>query len=333
MRRLVPFALMLALLLPLQPAHAQAPAAAATAPDAAWQAWVERFAATVGRETQRMGQVMAALQPIQADLGSRAKMQAHLPKVQALVAGIKADLARSTTELAALRASAPPSPPGLPLSAEQIIADAQRQNKAAVQMMAAAQQLFAAAAAGDVATVNRIAPTLATSGVLLVDNQAAIYRTRRDVMAGNTTVRAAMGLMATLYDAMADTMRIAVYGAPPFQADLAIPRRNLVTLAANARNWAATGEAEVARQLATLDAASQSRPTAAEVTKIAEFRQAYAAYAQLFMVGRDLSAEITAIHGKLGKGAADAASARQSLPRLITMEQQALGAMQSVNAR
>lgn len=330
MRRLVPFALALALLLPPALAHAQTAAPAAAVPDAAWQAWVDRFAAIVGRETQRMSQVMAALQPMQADLGSRAKMQAHLPKVQALVAGIKADLARSATELAALRASAPPSPPGLPLSTEQVIADAQRQNKAALQLVTAAQQLFAAAAVGDVATVNRLMPALADSGILLVDNQAGIYRTRRDIMADNPTVRAAMGLMATLYGAMGDTMRIGVYGAPPFRADLAIPRRNLVTLAANARNWAATGEAEVAKQVAILDTL---QPTPAEASQIAEIRRAYAAYARLFAVGRDLSVEITAIHGKLGKGPADAASARQGLPRLIAMEQQALAAMQSVSAR
>lgn len=250
-----------------------------------------------------------------------------------MMAGIKAELTRSNAELAALRATAPPPSPGLPLSVEQVIGDAQRQNKAALQMVTTAQQLFTAAAAGDATTVNRLLPALADGSVLLIDNQATIYRTRRDVMAGNPMVRAAMGLMATLYGTMADTTRIAIYGAPPFQADLAIPRRNLVTLAGNARNWASSGDAEVARLLAMLDAAPQLPPSSAEAAQIAEMRRVIGVYSQLFKLGLDLSVEINVIHNKLGKGPADAASARQGVQRLIAFELQALAVMQSVKDR
>lgn len=311
--------------------YAQTPPAAAAASDTAWQAWVQRFADNLAQSNQRVSEALAKLRPIQADLGSPVKMKAHLPAVRGLLAVVKADLNRSRAELVALAASAPPLPPGIPLSSEKIASDALSQADAALRLISTMDQAMAAAAVGDRPTLRRLLPDVVGGGVLLVDNQAAIYRARRDAFTKFPAPRATMGLMASFYAAMAETMRIAVYGQPPFNADLGIPIRNLATLAQAARTWSDVGDAEANRELAMFVAMLPAPAAPADAARIEEMKKIYAGYGQVFSFGRALSDQISAIHGNMGKGR-DAAAAVAGLTQLTAMEQQVVTMMQSVQA-
>ena len=305
------------------PVGAQAAQSSAEARDAGWSAWAERVVAISTRDNQRLAEILPKLNAAMKSLATPEQANAQLPVIQAIGASMRADLARNKAELISLRASAPPPPTGFSVTPEQVVSDALKQNESASALLDSMDSLMKAAVVRDVATIQKMLPRMAASSFLIVDNQAAIYRGRRDAMAGSPVDFAAMGLMATLYGAMGDLLRISIHSAPPMLADTSIPRANLTVHAGNARSLAEAGQSELAERRAILAEASKAKLSAADAAMLARAKGLTEGYASVFDFGMELAGEIKVIDAELGKGAPTPAAARQGLSRIVAMEQKA----------
>lgn len=338
-------ALGFALLFFVQPAHAQAPAAdtdvvaAQTAQQdpamVAWLAWYRGLAAIMARDVERMGKVAEEMKAMQPHLASPAKAKSLAPRLKVIAANAKADLVRSATELAALRTSAPPTPPGMPVSIDETIGDALRLNREGQRMLDTNLKLLTAVSAGDVPTMRRLLPAAAEATMTLFDSRGALFAARSRMVSDDPAGRLAMLLMSTLYSAMADTMRIAIFAPPPFNADVSVPRSNLVQIAKNARKIADAGSIRITSELAEIDnVASRPDLSPANAAMLARLREVKQGYGSLFGLAGELAIALGMVNSKLGvNSAADAAMAKQSMTRLADFELQATSIMQKLITR
>jgi hypothetical protein len=306
-------------------AQGAAPAAPQTPPR------VEESLAFIGQLGEVLNVQVAGMKklldakPLFDSLTSPARVKAAAPKLRAVMAEARA----TVREADAMTARIVP-PPGLRLGRLEpaaMLAEVRSQNAKCIALLGEYDTFMQAAERGDRAAVMKIAPRLMEGSFLLIDGNAAMYRTRQAAVAPTQSVHQALEIGVQLYRAMSASGRAwlaAKFGNRSDSAAAAL-RDQLAEIARQARTASAEGRANLARELSAFD-----RQTAGaggnEAATVARLRRAMAAKEKLFAVGDELVAIAGAAGPVTGAGLV-AQPSPQLLGRFMPLELHFQGAL------
>jgi hypothetical protein len=249
-----------ALLLGLSAPRAAQTGAPAAAPAAKVPKDMEAALAWLGRMAEAMNVNAAAMkrfaeaQPLLETMTSPAGIKAGAPRMRAIVAEARAELARADRMLGEL----PPveAPAGAPFSPATLVAEGRAQNARGLALLDNFTAFLAAAERGDHDAARRAAPKLLEGSFLLLDGTGFILRTRRAAIPANQPIHQALTIGIQLYRAMGASGRAwlsARFEGKPGPAAAHL-RRELLATADELRSAAGAGRANLDRELAELEA-------------------------------------------------------------------------------
>jgi hypothetical protein len=313
-------AVVAALLLGLSaPVAAQTGAPAAAAPAAKIPKDMEAVLAWLGRMGEAMNVHASAMrrfaeaQPLLETMTTPAGIKAGAPRLRAIVAEARGEIARADRMLGELpRVEAPA---GVPFSPAGLVAEGRAQNARGLALLDDFTAFLAAAERGDHNAARRAAPKLLEGSFLMLDGTGFILRTRRAAIPANQSIHQALTVGIQLYRAMGASGRAWLAArfegkAGPAAAHL---RTELLAAAAELRSAGAAGKVSVDRELAELEARGRRAGfDASERTLFDRFVRAAAEKKKYFALADEL-----ATLAEAGAGTTGSALAAQRTPELM----------------
>ena len=276
---------------------AAVPAAAqVTQPPAMTEAQTEAMATWLTRVSEAMAmgnegaQALAEAKPLLATIRSPADARAVVPRVRAIIAEAREKAVQADAALAAM--SSPDIDLGGGLTPRQIVADGREQNGKVLALLTDFDAFVLAMEKGDRATGDRLAPKVMSGAFLLIDSNRLLIRNRQALLPSSDSTHQALGILGQIYRGMSSSSRAWLRSrGGPQEAEAARLRTELSALSQEVRKLAATGRANLARDLAEVETASRRKNLSpAEAAEMAAMRKIFDEEAKVFALAEEVAA-------------------------------------------
>nr|WP_295370644.1 hypothetical protein [uncultured Sphingosinicella sp.] len=164
--------------------------------------WLAQVSAAILVGSEGLLSVAPEAKRLFETIGNPQQAKAAAPKLRALTAQGRQNVAKADAMLAAI----PPLRNDLATAAgfdpAKIVDEARAQNKQILNLLVTMDDMLIGMETGDAAKMKAAAPKLITGSFLLLDSQTLIYRNRQAALPSNQSVHQTLGIFVQLYRAM-----------------------------------------------------------------------------------------------------------------------------------
>lgn len=164
--------------------------------------WLAQVSAAILVGSEGLSSVAPEAKRLFETIGNPQQAKAAAPKLRALTAQGRQNVAKADAMLAAI----PPLRNDLATAAgfdpAKIVDEARAQNKQVLNLLVTVDDMLIGMETGDAAKMKAAAPKLITGSFLLLDSQTLIYRNRQAALPSNQSVHQTLGIFVQLYRAM-----------------------------------------------------------------------------------------------------------------------------------